>query len=149
MFCGVTYCTPFRLLPGARFVRSSRALNIPPTITSSPTIAPSSPHISMRAPLSAMRLNSRAFKSTQSVKIFSPIYTRKHRNYSTSYKSHHIPKDTMSQKVTVFKEYYIQLSFQMISNNTPHLLEKICLSCTHLSEKFALPTQQFKQHLSL
>ena len=55
--------------------------------------------------------------------------------FSPTHKPLHINKDTEFLNVTVCKEYFIQLSFLLISNNTPHLLEKNCLYYTHLLRK--------------
>ena len=71
--------------------------------------------------------------------------------FSPTHKPLHINKDTKFQNVTVCKEYFIQLSFLLISNNTPHLLEKICSSCTHLWRKLysmhAIPPSLIREKL--
>lgn len=54
--------------------------------------------------------------------------------FSPTHKPLHINKDTKFQNVTVCKEYFIQLSFLLISI-TPHLLEENYSSYTHLWRK--------------
>ena len=61
--------------------------------------------------------------------------------FSPTHKPLHINKDTEFLNVTVCKEYFIQLSFPLISNNTPHLLEKKCSSYTHLWRKIMQSAQ--------